>query len=78
MVFARKSKTTKFEDYDDVLNQDEAARLLGVSVPTLCKYLKTGAIKSQRIGRRILILKQNLIDWLAGRSSSEEAGGAVL
>ena len=45
MVFARKSKTTKFEDYDDVLNQDEAARLLGVSVPTLCKTPKNGRYK---------------------------------
>ena len=42
----------------------EAAEALRVTPQTIRTYIKTGRLKSQRIGRPILITENNLIEFL--------------
>lgn len=42
----------------------EAAKALRVTPQTIRTYIKTGRLKSQRIGRPILITENNLIEFL--------------
>ncbi len=53
----------------DVLNIDEAAELLGVSVKTFNKVLHTQNIPARKIGREWKFSRAALIEWVgAGRS----------
>ena len=52
-----------------ILNIDEAAALLGVSVKTFNKVLHMGEMPARKIGREWKFSRQALIDWVgAGRS----------
>jgi excisionase family DNA binding protein len=52
-----------------VLNIDEAAALLGVSVKTFNKVLHSENVPGRKIGREWKFSRQALIDWIgAGRS----------
>ena len=54
----------------EILNIEEAAALLGVSVKTFNKVLQTEDIPARKIGREWKFSKQALIDWVGnGRSS---------
>ena len=53
----------------DILNIDEAAALLGVSVKTFNRVLHTDNLPARKIGREWKFSRQALIDWVgAGRS----------
>jgi len=53
----------------DVLNIDEAAALLGVSVKTFNKVLHTENLPARKIGREWKFSRTALIDWVGeGRS----------
>jgi excisionase family DNA binding protein len=53
----------------DILNIDEAAELLGVSVKTFNKVLHTTNLPARKIGREWKFSRQALIDWVgSGRS----------
>ena len=53
----------------DILNIDEAAELLGVSVKTFNKVLHAEDMPARKIGREWKFSRQALIDWIgAGRS----------
>lgn len=53
----------------DVLNIDQAAELLGVSVKTFNKVLHTQNIPARKIGREWKFSRAALIEWVgAGRS----------
>ena len=53
----------------DVLNIDEAAALLGVSVKTFNKVLHTENLPARKIGREWKFSRAALIDWVGqGRS----------
>jgi len=53
----------------DILNLEEAAALLGVSVKTFNKVLHGQSIPGRKIGREWKFSRQALIDWVgAGRS----------
>lgn len=53
----------------DILNIEEAAQLLGVSVKTFNKVLHAQNIPARKIGREWKFSRQALIDWVgAGRS----------
>jgi excisionase family DNA binding protein len=43
---------------------DEAAALLGISKWLLLQEIKRGNIPHKRVGRRILLSRQRLLDWL--------------
>jgi excisionase family DNA binding protein len=53
----------------DILNVDEAAELLGVSVKTFNKVLHGQNLPARKIGREWKFSRRALIDWVgAGRS----------
>ncbi len=54
----------------DILNIEEAAALLGVSVKTFNKVLHTENLPARKIGREWKFSRAALIDWVgAGRSN---------
>jgi excisionase family DNA binding protein len=50
------------KDSKDAFNVSRGAKYLGVSAPTLLKYLPT--IPHRRMGKRVVISKQALDKWL--------------
>jgi excisionase family DNA binding protein len=53
----------------DILNIDEAAELLGVSVKTFNKVLHSQSMPARKIGREWKFSRQALIEWVgSGRS----------
>lgn len=53
----------------EILNIDQAAELLGVSVKTFNKVLHSESIPGRKIGREWKFSRQALIDWIGnGRS----------
>ena len=53
-----------FRDYPDVLNLKEMSELLQISTKTGRKLLRSGKIRSFRIGRNYRIPKRNLISFV--------------
>lgn len=53
-----------FDTYKDVVTPAEAMRMLHVGRNTIYKLLKDNRIKSIRIGRKFLIPKKNICDFL--------------
>jgi excisionase family DNA binding protein len=43
---------------------DAAARAAGVGRTTLFSALKTGALRGRKVGRRTIILREDLLQWL--------------
>jgi len=55
----------------EILNIEEAAQLLGVSVKTFNKVLHSQSIPARKIGREWKFSRQALIDWVgSGRSDN--------
>lgn len=48
----------------DVLSVDEVARFLRVNRKTLYEAVRAGDVPARRVGRRVVILRDALIDWL--------------
>ena len=46
------------------LNRFEAAGVLGISLPTLDNFLKSGSIKFHKAGRRVFILENSINEFL--------------
>ncbi len=55
----------------EILNIEEAAALLGVSVKTFNKVLHSEDVPARKIGREWKFSRQALIDWV-GRGSSTD------
>jgi excisionase family DNA binding protein len=53
----------------DILNIDEAAELLGVSVKTFNKVLHSEDLPARKIGREWKFSRQALIDWVGSGQS---------
>lgn len=49
----------------------ELTELLSLSTVTLRLYLKNGKLKGQKIGRRWLVSKDNLVSFLEGKSGKK-------
>jgi len=58
-------------EFRDILNIDEAAALLGVSVKTFNKVLHTQSIPARKVGREWKFSRQALIAWV-GSGKSEQ------
>ena len=58
------------------LNVSEAAELLGVSVPVMYQLTRRSDFPTLKIGKRTLIVRERLTDWVNTQISSE-AGKAV-
>ena len=55
----------------DILNIEEAAALLGVSVKTFNKVLHSEDLPARKIGREWKFSRQALIDWVGSGRSRE-------
>jgi len=55
----------------EILNIDEAAQLLGVSVKTFNKVLHTQSLPARKIGREWKFSRRALIDWIGSGSSDQ-------
>ncbi len=55
----------------EILNIDEAAALLGVSIKTFNKVLHSQNIPARKIGREWKFSRQALIEWVGSGRSSE-------
>ena len=55
----------------DILNIDQAAKLLGVSVKTFHKVLHSEDVPARKIGREWKFSRQALIDWVGSGQSRD-------
>jgi excisionase family DNA binding protein len=51
----------------------EAAAVLGVSVPSIWRWLSDGRISHARLGRRVVFLGSHLLDYLESRTIDKAA-----
>ncbi len=58
-------------DSRDILNIEEAAALLGVSIKTFNKVLHNEGMPARKIGREWKFSRQALIDWVGAGSSAD-------
>ncbi len=62
-------KTTPRSFDQEILNIDDAAAFLGVSVKTFSKVLREGDVPGRKVGREWKFSRQALIDWIGGARS---------
>ena len=56
------------------LSVREAAELIGISKPSMYEVVRAGKVRSVKVGKKILISRQSLMDWLKkGENYSAEA-----
>ncbi len=53
-----------FNEYPDVMTVEETAKALGISKNTAYKLVNEGVIKTKRVGKRILVPKCCLEDYI--------------
>ena len=46
------------------LTVSEAAELIGISKPSMYEVVRTGKVRSVKVGKKILISRQSLREWL--------------
>ena len=64
-------KQTNVKSYDELplfINADTLAKVLGVSRASAYELMREKDFPSFRIGKRILVRKENLIEWIEKRS----------
>lgn len=57
-----------FEEYPSILDVASASRALGIGKTTLYALLRTGEIRSVKVGRKIKIPKAYLIEYIADQA----------
>lgn len=67
-------KTTTTTDGQIALTVEQASKALGLSRPTMLELTRRAGFPCFRVGRRILIPRRALLDWL----DRQAAEGAVL
>ena len=55
------AKLSGVENYALILSRTEAARFLGITLPTLHKYTKSGIIKGYRLGSMVRYKRSELL-----------------
>lgn len=51
-------------DVESILNVEEAAKLLRMSVPTIWRLKASGEIPYRKIGSRVVFMRDELISWV--------------
>ena len=54
-----------FTEYDDVVSVDDVSKMLHLSKVTVYDLLKSGRIHTLKVGKRYIIPKKSIIDFLA-------------
>lgn len=57
-------KTEMFEEYGDIVSIDDVKKMLGVGRTAVYTLLQEGTLRSVKIGRKYIIPKQSVIDFL--------------
>ena len=62
------------KDAKITLTVHEAAKLIGISKPKMYELVRAGKVRFVNVGKKILISRQSLLDWLMkGDSNGKEA-----
>lgn len=56
---------TMFSDYPDVVSVEQVTEMLHIGQVLAYKLLKDGTIKARKVGRRYIIAKKNVIEFLS-------------
>ena len=70
MSTPRKTSPHPMPDHE-ILNIDDAAAFLGVSVKTFGKVLREGDVPARKVGREWKFSRQALVDWVASTRSRD-------
>lgn len=60
------------ENYALILDRNEAARFLGITLPTLHKYTKNGILKGYRLGTMVRYKRSELLSSLEAMQSNKK------
>lgn len=63
-----------FQNYPDVITTEQVAEMIGVCKSTIYNLLKTQRLRHVRVGRKYVIPKQAVIDFVIGSSEQRYAG----
>ena len=64
-----------YDDLPAVLNANQLATALGISRAGAYQLLNTGAFPTLRIGKRLRVPKDKLIDWIEQNTGGGHVGG---
>lgn len=80
LAAAKPPTPTRFADLPDILTLDEAAAYLRISYVHCWRECEAGRLRHRRSGRRVLIFKQALLEWLDAPDPRqvEDAGTRLL
>ncbi len=53
-----------FKDYPDVVSVEQLSEMLHIGQVVAYQLVRSGAIKSRKVGRRYIITKQNVLDFI--------------
>lgn len=67
----RKNEIEMFTEYDDVVSVADVANMLHISKVTVYDLLKSGRIFTLRVGKRYIIPKKSIIDFLTVNPSGK-------
>ena len=59
------TNATMFSEYPDVVSVEQITEMLHIGQVLAYKLLKDGTIKARKVGRRYIIAKKNVIDFLS-------------
>ena len=64
-MFNQKSEKNDLPDFEgDRITKPQAAKLAGISIPTLDKQIKLGKFKQHQVGKRCFFMKSEIIQSL--------------
>ena len=58
------TNATMFSEYPDVVSVEQITEMLHIGQVLAYKLLKDGTIKARKVGRRYIIAKKNVIEFL--------------
>ena len=64
-----------YENLPAVLNANHLAAALGISLAGAYQLLNTGTFPTLRIGKRLLVPKDKLIEWIEQNTGGGHVGG---
>lgn len=61
-IIREQSQIKNNNQHDDLLTRKQACALLGISLPTLSKYVAAGKLPYSRIGKKVLFNKTAILE----------------
>ena len=58
----------------EILTVGDMAKTLGVNIHTIRRYVRTGKLKAQKIGRNYYVSKENFREFVSGGRTAEATG----